>query len=97
MAPNLVAARNRFASETLQAEATKENVDLLWVTRTIVDDASDLPPPNAKDHAVNEEILDAEAWNSGTDCLCASSDGTCTQELSRQMNAHRGASSSTTR
>ena len=34
--PQVVAARNRFASETLQAEASKENVDLLWVTRAII-------------------------------------------------------------
>ena len=27
---------------------------------------TNLPPPNAKDLAVNEEIPDAEAWKSGT-------------------------------
>ena len=82
--PLAVAARNRFASVTLQAEATKEGADLLWVMRAIIDGPSDhLPPPNAKDLAVNEEILDTEDWNSGTDCLCAFSDGSCTQELSR--------------
>ena len=84
--PPLVAARNRFASPALQAEATRENADLLWVTRAIIDDPSDhLPPPNAKDLAVNEEILDVDAWNLGTDHLCAYSDGSCTQELSREM------------
>ena len=84
--PQVVAARNRFASVTLQAEATKGNADLLWVTRAIIDDPSDhLPPPNAKDVAVNEDVLDAEAWTSGTDCLCAFSDGSCTQELSHEM------------
>ena len=57
---------------TLQAEATKEGADLLWVMRAIIDGPSDhLPPPNAKDLAVNEETLDTEAWNAGTDCLCA--------------------------
>ena len=81
-----MAARNRFASPALQAEATRENADLLWVTRAIIDDPSDhLPPPNAKDLAVNEEILDVDAWNLGTDHLCAYSDGSCTQELSREM------------
>ena len=61
-------------------------MDLLWVTRAIIDDPSDhLPPPNAKDLAVNEEILDVEAWNLGTDHLWAYSDGSCTQELSREM------------
>ena len=79
-----MAARNRFANLTLQEEATRENADLLWVTRAIIDDPSDhLPPPNAKDLAVNEEILGVDAWNLGTDHLCAFSDGSCTQELSR--------------
>ena len=84
--PQLVAARNRFANPALQTEATRKDVDLLWVTRAIIDDPSDhLPPPNAKDLAVNEEILDVDAWNLGTDQLCAYSDGSCTQELSREM------------
>ena len=84
--PQVVAARNRFANTALQTEATREDVDLLWVTRAIIDDPSDhLPPPNDKDLAVNEEILDAEAWNLGTDHLWAYSDGSCTQELSREM------------
>ena len=84
--PQVVAARNRFASAALQAEATKANADLLWVTRAITDDPPDhLPPQNAKDCAINEETWDAEAWESGTDCLCAISDGSCTQELSREM------------
>ena len=39
--PLVVAARNRFASATLQAEATKESADLLWFTRAITDDPSD--------------------------------------------------------
>ena len=43
------------------------------------------PPPNDKDLAVNEEMLDAEAWNLGTDHLWAYSDGSCTQGLSREM------------
>ena len=34
---------------------------------------------------MNEEILDVDAWNLGTDHLCAHSDGSCTQELSREM------------
>ena len=34
---------------------------------------------------MNEEILDVDAWNLGTDHLCAYSDGSCTQELSREM------------
>ena len=82
-----MAARNRFANNgRFQTEATREDVDLLWVTRAIIDDPSDhLPPPNDKDLAVNEEILDAEAWNLGTDHLWAYSDGSCTQELSREM------------
>ena len=84
--PQVVAARNRFANPALQTEATQKDVDLLWVTRAIIDDPSDhLPPPNAKDLAVNEEILDVDAWNLGTDQLCACSDGSCTQELSREM------------
>ena len=84
--PQVVAARNRFANLTLQAEATRENADLLWVTRAIIDDPSDqLPTPNAKDLAVKEEILDVDAWNLGTDHLCAFSDGSCRQELSREM------------
>ena len=84
--PQVVAARNRFASTALQAEATKENTDLLRVTRALTDDPSDhLPPPNAKDCAVIEEILNAAAWELGTDCLCAFSDGSCPQELSREM------------
>ena len=46
-----------------QAEATKETADLLWITRAITIDPSDyMPPPNAKDLAVNEEILDSESW-----------------------------------
>ena len=86
MNPQVVAARNRFASSALQAEATRENADLLWVKRAIIDDPSDhLLPPNAKDLAVNEEILDVDAWNLGTDHLCAYSDGSCTQELLREM------------
>ena len=84
--PQVVAARNRFANPALQGRSDKENADLLWVTRAIIDDPSDhLPPPNAKDLAVNEEILDVDAWNLGTDQLCAYSDGSCTQELSREM------------
>ena len=84
--PLVVAARSRFANAALQAEATRESADLLWFTRAIVDDPSDiLPQPNAKDRAVNEEILDNEAWTAGTDPLCAFSDGSCTQELSREM------------
>ena len=84
--PQAVAARNRFASAALQAEATKENADLLWVTRAITDDPSDhLPPLSAKDCAVKEEIWDPEAWESGTDSLCAFSDGSFTPELSREM------------
>ena len=68
--PQVVAARNRFASPALQAEATRENADLLWVTRAIIDDPSDhLHPPNDKDLAVNEEILVVEAWNLGTGSL----------------------------
>ena len=59
---------------------------MLWVTRAIIDDPSDhLPPPNAKDLAVREEILDDDAWNLGTGQLCAYSDGSCTQELSCEM------------
>ena len=77
--PQVVAARSRFANTALQTEATREDVDLLWVTRAIIDDPSDhLPPPNDKDLAVNEEILDAEAWNLGTNHLWAYSDGSCT-------------------
>ena len=75
---------------------TKENADLLWVTRAIIDDPSDsLPPPNAKDLAVNEVILDAEAWSSGTNRLCAFSDGSCTRELELEME--RASSSATLR
>ena len=84
--PQVLAARNRFVNPALQAEATRVNADLLWVTRAIIDDPSDhLPPPNATNLAVNEEILDVDAWNLGTDQLCAYSDGSCTQELSREM------------
>ena len=84
--PQVVAARNRFANTALQTEATRENADMLWVTRAIIDDPSDhLPPPNAKDLVVSEEILDVDAWKLGTDELCAYSDGSCTQELSREM------------
>ena len=85
--PQEVAARNRFANPALQTEATRKDVDLLWVTRAIIDDPSDhLPPPNAKDLAVNEEILGTSTpGNLGTDQLCTYSDGSCTQELSREM------------
>ena len=84
--PLVVAVRSRFANAAFQTEATRESADLLWFTRAIVDDPSDsLPQPNAKELAVNEEILDNKAWTAGTDPLCAFSDGSCTQELSREM------------
>ena len=39
--PQVVPARNRFANTALQTEATREDVDLLCVTRAIIDDPSD--------------------------------------------------------
>ena len=90
--PQVVAARNRFASATLETEATKENADLLWVTRAVTDASDNLRPPSAKDLAVMPKL------GTRAPTMCARSAMVAAHKSSRaRWRAHRGSSSSTTR
>ena len=84
--PHEVAARARSAASELRREAVTAGATEPWFTRAIASDPSDLlPAPNLNDRAPNETILDQTDWQCGEGQLQAFSDGSCTQELCREV------------
>ena len=73
----VAAARARFASCELRRKAMTEGANKLWFTSAIATDPSDLLPPPT--------MLILTDWQCVESQLQPFSDGSCTQELSREM------------